>query len=301
MTKPDKFAYGGSLLVLLVLVAVVYVAGSIGDKIERGRSNFGKAEGFIADMHAAATEVPRLPDGSIVRQGALSTAWLDDVGALPAPLQAMAGTLRGGESQRSLGLVLRGPWSIALSVEAKDSLVWTQLSALPKAACEQFRRAVVKHPDQAAYVNSTGDPPALLAALGESWLCRADFNNLTLITLDPATEVRRLSADIQNAAKTMPANLTDKMPITGSSAPFQVDKGQEGGPGFIQRDQSGIRVTINNVPFAVCRLALLIGPKAFGMDGFETSDGKAAQPPRTRPAAETLCNDLKGRLIMSRR
>jgi hypothetical protein len=46
---------------------------------------------------------------------------------------------------------------------------------------------------------------------------------------------------------------------------------------------------------------LLIGPKAFGMDGFETSDGKTAQPPRTRPAAETLCNDLKGRLIMSRR
>src|ERR1700716_4319387 len=102
MTKPDKFAYGGSLFVLLVVVAVVYIAGSISDKIERGRSNFGKAEGFIADMHATATEVPRLPDGSIVRQGALSAARLDDVGALPARLQAMAGTLRGGESQRSL-------------------------------------------------------------------------------------------------------------------------------------------------------------------------------------------------------
>ena len=300
MTKPDKLAYGGSLLALLVVVALVYAAGSIGDRIDRGRSNFEKAESFIADMHAIATEIPRLPDGSITRQGELATAWLDDVGALPERFQAMAGTLRGGEKQRSLGLVRRGPWSTSFPVEAKDSLVWTQLSALPKAVCEQFRRAVARYPDQAAYVNSAGDPPELLAALGEGWLCRADFNNLILITLDPATEVRRLSADIQNAVKTVPANLTDKIPISGSSAPFQVDKGQGGGPGFVQRDQSGIRVTINNVPFAVCRLALLIGPKAFGMDGFETPDGKTAQPPRTRPAAETLCNDLNGHLIMSR-
>ena len=133
-----------------------------------------------------------------------------------------------------------------------------------------------------------------------AFLCAANFNNSALITLDPPTEVRRLSADIQNAVKTMPANLTEKMPISGTSAPFQVYRGQDGGPGFIERDQSGIRVTINNVPLSVCTRALLVGPKGFGMDAFEASDGKAVSL-RTRPVSETLCNNLKGRLILTRR
>jgi hypothetical protein len=300
MTPSQKFAYRGSLLTLLAVFLVVVVVGFLGDWIGRNRSRtFEKAEGFIADMHEMAREVPRLPDGSIVRQGEVSTAWLDDVGALPARLQAMAGTLRGGESQRSLGLVQRGPWSFPVPVETRGALVWAQMLGVPKAVCEQFGRAIVMHPEQAAYVNSAGDPPLIPSALEPGWLCRADFGNLVLVTLDPPTEVRRLAADIQNAVKTMPANLTDKMPISGSSAPFQVNKGQDGGPGFIQRDQSRTRVTINNLPIAVCVLAYVTGPRIFGMDAFEAPDGKTVSP-RTRPASEALCNDMKGHLIMSR-
>jgi hypothetical protein len=300
MTPSQKFAYRGSLLALLVVFVVVVAAGFIGERIDHGRANFDKAEGFIADMHAVATQVPRLLDGSIVRQGELSSAWLDDVAALPVRLQALAGTLKGGEKQRSLGLVLRGPWSFDVAIATRDSLVWTQLSAMPQAICQQFWRAVAEHPEQAAYANTAGDPPVIPSALELGWLCRANFSNVVLVTLDPPTEVRRLAADIQNAVKAMPANLTEKMPITGSSAPFQVEKGQNGGAGFIQRDQSGIQVTINNVPFAVCRLALAMGPTAFGMDAFHAPDGKVAQPPLA-PASKALCNDLKGHLIMSRR
>jgi hypothetical protein len=300
MTPSQKFAYRGSLLTLLAVFLVVVVVGFLGDWIGRNRSRtFEKAEGFIADLHALATEVPRMPDGSIVRQGMLSTAWLDDVGALPARLQAMAGTLRGGEDQRSLGLVRTAPWSATFPVESKDSLVWTSMFGVPEAVCEQFIRATLKHSDQVAYISSFGDPPIIPAALNPARPCSVNFSNFALITLDPPTEVRRLAADIENAVKTMPANLTDKMPISGSSAPFQVNKGQDGGPGFIQRDQSRTRVTINNLPIAVCVLAYVTGPRIFGMDAFEAPDGKTVSP-RTRPASEALCNDMKGRLIMSR-
>jgi hypothetical protein len=300
MTKAEKFAYRGTLRAFLAVCAAILAAGLIGDLTGGGRGNFEKAEGFIADMHAIATQVPRSLDGSVVRQGELSTAWLDDVGALPARFQAMAGSLRGGENQRTLGLIRRGPWSFSLPIEARDSLVWTQVSSVPKAICVQVARAIAGHPDQVGYISSSGNPPVVPILLRPDSLCNSNFNNFALITLDPPTEVRRLSADIQNAVKMMPANSTDKAPVSGSSAPFQVDKGQDGGPGFVQRDQSGIRVTINNVPFAVCRLALAMGPAAFGMDAFHGSDGKVAQPPLA-PAAEALCSGLKGHLIMSRR
>jgi hypothetical protein len=300
MTKAEKFAYRGTLRGFFAVCAAILAAGLIGDLIGGGRGNFEKAEGFIADMHAIATQVPRSLDGSVVRQGELSTAWLDDVGALPARFQAMAGSLRGGEDQRTLGLIRRGPWSFSLPIETRDSLVWTQLSSVPKAICVQFARAIAGHPDQVGYISSSGNPPVVPTQLRPDSLCNSNFNNFALITLDPPTEVRRLSADIENAVKKIPANSTEKMPISGSSAPFQVNTGQDGGPGFIQRDESEIRVTINNVPFAVCRLVLRTGPKAFGMDSFHAADGKIAPSP-VAPAAATLCNDLKGHLIMSRR
>lgn len=300
MTKSDKSAYSGSLLALLVVFVAVVVVGFIGERVGSRSSDFEKAKGFIADMRAIGMEIPRLPDGSIVRQGALSTAWLADIGVLPERFQAMAGSLSGAEDQRSLGLVRRGPWSFTFPVETRDSLVWTQLSGVPKAVCEQIGRAIAERPDQVAYVSAFGDPPIVPTLLAPGRFCVMNFNNSAIITVDPPTEVRRLSADIQNAIKALPATLTDKVAMSGSSAPFQVDKGQDGGPGFIQRDQSGIRVTINNVPLSVCRLALLTGSKAFGMDAFEGPDGKTASPP-TRPASEVLCNDLRGRLIMTRR
>jgi hypothetical protein len=301
MMKSSKFAYLGSLSAVLIALATVFVIGLVGDEIDRSRTNFEEAGVFLADLQMIAAEVPRLPDGFIVRQGRLSTAWLDDVGALPTRLQARAGTLRGAEDQRSLGVVRRGPWPTSFDVETRDSLVWIRLFSIPKAVCEQLERAIGKHPDRVAYVNSSGDPPAVLADLGPNWVCRQNLNNLDLVTLDPPTEIRRLSADIQNAIKATPANLTDKASMSGSSAPFQVAKNLESSPAYLQGGQSGIRVTINNVPFAVCRLALLVGPKAFGMDAFEIEDENAVQTHRTRVASEALCSALKGRLILSRR
>jgi hypothetical protein len=188
-----------------------------------------------------------------------------------------------------------------LILEARDSLIWTSLLNVPKAVCEPLARAVAKHPDQVAYVGTSGDPVVVPAAIDIPWLCRGKFNNFALVTLDSPTEVRRLAADIQNAIKAMPANLTDKVYISGSSAPFQVAKSQENGPGYLQNGSAGTRVTISNVPFGICRLALLGGPAAFGMDLFETPDGNATRLPQTRAASDALCNVLKGQLIMSRR
>jgi hypothetical protein len=299
ITESKKFAYRGSLLALLAVFALVFVAGMIGERIDRSQSHLEKAEGFVADLHAIATGVPRSLDGAILRQGQLSTAWLDATGALPMRLQAMAGTLRGGEGQPSLGLVLRGPWSFAFTVEARNSLMWAQLPGVPKTVCQQFARTIIRHPDQAAYISAGGNPAVIPAVQDLNWMCNQNFNNLAVITLDPQTEARRLSADIQNAVKAFRAGSAEKMPISGSSAPFQVVGGQDVGPGFIQNDQSRIRVTINNVPFAVCRLALMLGPEAFGMEAFETSDGTAAPSPSTGPAPEALCTALKGRLVMT--
>jgi hypothetical protein len=299
MTNAEKFAYRGSLLAFFAVFAAVVAIGFIGEWISRSRSNFEKAEGFIADLQGIATGVPRSLDGTILRQGPLSTAWLDDAGALPSRLQAMAGTLRGGEDHRTLGLVRRGPWSFTFPFETRGSLVWTQLSGVPRTVCQQFAEAIVKHADQVAYISSSGNPAVIPAVQDLKSMCSQNFNNFAVITLDPATEVRRLSADVQNAIKAAPAKSTDKAPISGSSAPFQVSRGQDGGPGFIQTNQSRVRITINNVPFAVCRLALLMGPQVFGMDAFEGTDGKAA-PTLTGTVPAKLCNAQKGRLIMTR-
>jgi hypothetical protein len=308
MTDTEKSAYRGSLLALLAVFVLVLVAGFIGEGIGRSRSNLEKAEGFIADLQAVATGVPRSLDGTILRQGPLSTAWLADTGALPMRLQAMAGSLRGGEDQRTLGLVRRGPWSPTYPLVTSDSLVWAQLAGTPKAVCQQFAAAAAKHPDQIAYISAFGRPAVIPAVQDLNFMCSQNFNNFVVIMLDPATEVRRLSADVQNAIKTMPAGPMEKAAISGSSAPFQVNKGfidlvnkgEEGGPASIQNDESRSRVTINSVPFAVCRLALLLGPQTFGMDAFETADGTAAPSPLTGPAPEALCTALKGRLVMTR-
>ena len=83
MTAFEKSAYRGSLLALLAVFVLVLVAGFIGEGIGHSRSNLEKAEGFIADLQAVATGVPRALDGTILRQGPLSTAWLADTGAMP--------------------------------------------------------------------------------------------------------------------------------------------------------------------------------------------------------------------------
>jgi hypothetical protein len=306
MTVAEKSAYRGSLLALLAVFATVSVVGLIGERINYSRSNLEKAEGFIADLHAVAISVPRALDGSILRQGLLSTSWLAYAGALPTRLQAAG--LRGSDGQRPLGLVRRGPWSTTYHLMTNDSLVWVHLPGLSQSVCEQFAAAAVRHPDQVAYISAFGRPAVIPAVQDLNFMCSQNFNNFVVIMVDQATEVRRLSADVQNAIKTMPAGSAQKGAFPGSSAPFQVNrgltdlvnKGEDGGPASIQHDESRTKVTINNVPFAVCRLALILGPKTFGMDAFETADGTVAPSPLTGPAPEALCTALKGRLIMTR-
>lgn len=307
MTASEKSAYRGSLLALLAVFVLVLIAGFVGERIGRGRGNLEKAEGFIADLQTVAANIPRALDGSILRQGMLSTAWLADAGALPPRLQA-AGTIRSGENQRMLGLVRRSPWSTTYPLETRDSLLWSQLAGMPQAVCQQFAAAAASHPDQIAYISAYGNPAVTPPVQDLKYMCSQNFNNFVVFMVDPATEVRRLSADVQNAVKNLPAGPAEKTVFSGSSAPFQVhggvkdlvNKGGEGGLATIQQDGSRIRVTINNVPFAVCRLALLLGPQTFGMDGFETADGATAPQPLTGPAPEALCGALKGRLVMTR-
>ena len=301
MTDSEKRAYRDTLRIFALVLGVAFIVGVIGDSLGYNRSGSEKADGFISDLQTMAMEIPRLPNGYILRQGTLPTAWLDDVGALPTRLQAMPGSLRGRENEHSLGLILRSPWSDPSTLVANGSLIWATLQNMPKAVCEQLVAAVAKHPDQIAYIVVGGDAPALPVGVESNWICRAAFTGLTLIALDPLTELRRLSDDIQNAVGKLPANSTNRTFMSGSSAPFQVYKGKEDSPGYLENGPSGIRVTIAEVPLAVCRLALLAGPQAFGMDTFETPDGKAVRPPRTRTASEALCNASNGQLVMGRR
>jgi hypothetical protein len=300
MIDSEKRAYRGTLTIFAVVLGVIFIAGVVGDQLGHDRSNFEKAEGLIEDLSVMTANIPRLPDGTIVRQGPLSAAWLDDVGALPARLQAMPGSLRGRKGQHSLGLVRRAPWANLVTVEAKGSLIWTTLTTVPRAVCEQLVRAIATHRDQISYITTYADPPMLPGAMELNWVCRATFLNFTLITLDPPTEFRRLSEDIQNSVGKIPANSTDKLLVSGSSAPFQVSKSQEGSPGYFQNGPSGLRGTVANVPLAVCRLALMAGPHAFGMDSFESFDGKARTSPETRAASDAFCNALGGSLIFNR-
>ena len=68
---------------------------------------------------------------------------LYDLPDLPTRLQA-AGSLRGGENQRPLGLVRRSPWSTTYPLETKDSLLWAQLSGVPQSVCQQFAAAAIQ-------------------------------------------------------------------------------------------------------------------------------------------------------------
>lgn len=306
MTSSEKSAYRGSLLAFLAVFVAVLVAGFIGEGLNRSGSDIEKAEGFIADLQTVATSIPRTLEGEILRQGPLSTGWLVDAGALPARLQATS-RLQGGEHQRPLGIVRRSPWSTTYPLETKDSLLWAWLTNVPKHVCQQFAVNAVNHPDQVAYISAFGNPAVIPAVQDQKYMCVQNFNNFVLIMVDPATEVRRLSNDVKNAIKAMPADSTAKMQFSGSSAPFQVNaglkdlvKGAESGPASIQNDGPRSRVVVDSVPFAVCRLALLLGPQTFGMEAFETADGTVAPSPLTGPAPEALCAALKGRLVMTR-
>jgi hypothetical protein len=301
MTDSEKRAFRDTLRIFALVLGVAFIVGVIGDIFGYDRRSSEKAEGFISDLQIMATEIPRLPNGLILRQGTLPTAWLDDVGALPARLQAMSGSLRGRENEHSVGLMRTSPWSPPFDLEAKGSLIWATLQTVPKAVCEQLVLTVAKHPGEIGYIATAGGAPVLPAGVDTSWACRTGFTSVTLITLDPLTELRRLADDIQNAVSKMPANSTDKTFMSGSSAPFEVYRGKEGSAGYLENGPAGIRVTIAEVPLAVCRLALLAGPQAFGMDTFDTPDGKAVQPPRTRVASEALCNASNGQLVMGRR
>lgn len=309
MTAFEKSAYRGTLLALLAVFVLVLAAGFIGERIHGSRSNLEKSEGFIADLQAIATGIPRTVDGGIQRQGTLSTAWLYDTGALPKRLQAMGGSLVGGGDQYTLGLVRRSPWSTTFPLGTGGSLLWAHLANMPQAVCEQFAVAVIRHQDQVAYISAFGNPAVTPAAVNFKYMCSQNFNNVIVFLVDPATEIRRLSADVQNATGNMPAAQARRTAFPGSAAPFQIHGGvkdlfknsEEGGPAFIEKDAAGVKVTINNVPFAVCRQALLQGPQTFAMDAFETAEGTAAPRPLTDAASDGLCAALKGRLVMTRR
>ena len=76
----------------------------------------------------------------------------------------------------------------------------------------------------------------------------------------------------------MPAGSAQKTTFSGSSAPFQinrgikdlVNKGEEDGPASIQNEESSQQGYDQQRP--VCRLqtGLMMGPQTFGMDAFET-------------------------------
>lgn len=300
MTDSEKRVYRSTLAIFALVLGLTFVVGVVGDKIGHGRGDFEKAESFFEDLRTVVTEVPRLENGAVLRQGMLSTAWLDDVGALPARLQAMPDSLRGAEGQHSLGLVRSGPWTSVLILEARDSLIWATLTNVPKAVCEAIGRAVVKHPDQIAYVTTGGDAPMLPAGLELPWFCRAEFTDVTLIMLHAPAEFRRLAQDVRSAVKKMPKNASEKLVMSGSSAPFQVNDGKQVSSGYVENAPSGIRVTVTRVPPALCGLALLVGPEAFGMDSFELSGGKVANRLWSRAASDVLCTALAGQIIMSR-
>lgn len=302
MTDPEKRAYRSTLGIFALVLGLTFVVGIVGDNKGHDRSDFERAESIFEDLRTVATEVPRLENGAVLRQGMLSTAWLDDVGALPARLQAMPGSLRGAEGKHSLGLVTSGPWTSMLSLEARDSLIWATLTNLPKGVCEAIGRAAVKHPDEIAYVTTGGDAPRLAAGLELSWFCRTEFTDVGLIMLHAPAEFRRLSHDVQSAVREMSANASSgKLLMTGSSAPFQVNDGKQDGPGYVVNTTPGVRVTITRVPPALCGLALLVGAQAFGMDSFELSSERAASRLQSRAVSDAACIALDGQLIMSRR
>jgi hypothetical protein len=289
-----------TIAIFAVVVGLTFLLGMIGDASTQDKRHFTEAEILLEDVSAMAVEIPRLPNGAILRQGQLSSAWLDESDALPERLQAMAGSLRGQQARHSLGLVTRGPGAYAFSLEAKDSLIWTTVLTLSKAVCLQMVAASMQHSDQIAFITTSGDLPAPPYMAEPPVTCRSDFINFRLITINPVVELRRLSDDIEKAVAAFSNSSQDKILVSGTSAPFQVGPHQEGGTNYIERNGSGIRMAIDNVPLAVCRLALLAGPRAFGMDNFQSTDGHMMKPPDTLSAAGALCEAQNGKLLMNR-
>ncbi len=259
MTALEKSAYRGSLLALLAVSVLVLAAGFIGERIHSSRSNWRrpKASLRICSRWRPAFRERRTVafcDRASCRRGGL---------LMSEPCRRacrQAGIVRSGEDQRPLGLVRRNPWSTTFPLEAKDSLLWAHLPNMPQAVCEQFAIAAARHPDQVAYISAFGNPAVTPAVLNFKYMCSQNFNNFIVFMVDPAIEVRRLSADVQNAIRNMPADPAQRAAFPGSAAPFQihggikdlVKKSEEGGPAFIQNDRG--RHQGHDQQRSICRL-----------------------------------------------
>jgi hypothetical protein len=292
-------ALRATVAIAAAIIAVSFVFGIIADHAGHDARYRKQADSLIEDLSTMAADIPRLPSGEILRQGQLSSAWLDENGALPVRFQEMAGSLRGQQDQHSLGLVSRGPGAYAPSFEAKDSLIWTVVPNLSKAGCLQMFWSTVRRSGQIAYIATNGDPPTPPYLAEPTSTCRSDFVNFTLITGNPDVELGRLAADIGKAVAAFSNSSQDKAPVSGTSALFRVTP-QGSGSNYIERDGSGVRIALSKVPLAVCRLALLAGPRAFGMDHFQATDGSTMKVTETLGEAEALCEAQSGRLVMNR-
>ncbi|MBR0695277.1 hypothetical protein [Bradyrhizobium lablabi] len=184
-------------------------------------------------------------------------------------------------------------------IEARDSMIWVELTNTPKKICREIALRAAEDPARTAYLTTLGDPPKPPDQIDPKRFCQENFMEVRFALIDPLIELNRLTADVQKAVASVPANAAQKTSFVGSAAPFQVGQPAENSSAIIESGPDRVRVAIPNVPLALCRLALQVGPEAFGMDAFEHPDGTAFRLAKWQ-SSDPVCRTLKGLLAMSR-
>jgi hypothetical protein len=292
--------YLGTILFLAVVVLIGVGAGFGGivllEKIDDASD---QPTAFFKGLRAMSDNLPRLPDGRIIRQGTLSTPWLYQVGALSSSLQAMGGSLHGYESDYVLGLVLRGPWGNSLNIEARDTALWVRLAGVPMNRCLRIASRAVKSPSLIDYITAAGDNPFTSLKLDPKWLCRQEVTLMTFINIDPRVEWSRLIEDLNHTAP-QPVGTTLAL-ARGKSSALQFKNEESRSANEVTLTEDRQKFDLSNVSFAACRLAMMAGPSAYGMSAFGAADGSELNGPQEAAKVDAICRNLGGNFHAERK
>ncbi|HVX75774.1 MAG TPA: hypothetical protein VHB49_06595 [Bradyrhizobium sp.] len=295
---PSGWSY---ILVILSIPAVALVSSSIsmlGVYVsDRPSAERHRAAELVENLQALALAIPRLPNGDILRQGVLTTDWLDREGALPGGLQSSLVRLVRAQGQVAPTYSVQvDQWGHYPSVTAEGSTLQVQFTNFLQGQCTALLSAS-QSAQAVGYISTNGDPLASLNKVESKWTCRAQVGILSIALIDPEIEFQRFGSAISqflnsgSGSDENQARPDTKETMMGSGlSPISVD---------VQRSTDNVTLRFGNLPFGLCTRVLLAGPRAFSFTQASIA-GQTIVTPQAANTASALCLRSSGSLAMSK-